>query len=106
MKKLLFAFIIFLSFASCRPEVTSPKNEYYNDSSAIEIFNGVDYRIVVIDSCEYILGRDHESYNGGFFLTHKGNCKNPIHYKNIEKITVVDTVEYQLIKTNPAKHYE
>lgn len=31
--------------------------------------------IQVIDSCEYIIGQDNGSYNGGLYLTHKGNCK-------------------------------
>lgn len=35
-------------------------------------------------------------YYGHMMLSHKGNCKNPIHYQN--KITVIDTVEYQLIR--------
>lgn len=32
------------------------------------------FKIIVVDSCEYILGYTH-SYNGGPVLTHKGNCK-------------------------------
>lgn len=39
----------------------------------------VEYQIVIIDSCEYIIGNDRGTQNGGFFMTHKGNCKNPIH---------------------------
>jgi hypothetical protein len=37
----------------------------------------LNYRIVVIESCEYILvdGSREQS------ITHKGNCKNPAHYK-------------------------
>lgn len=43
----------------------------------------------IIDSCEYLV-----SVNGqGNVITHKGNCKNPIHYK-----VVHDTI-YIEIKT-------
>ncbi len=34
-----------------------------------------EYSIIIIDSCEYIIGwAGYDS--GGPFLTHKGNCKN------------------------------
>lgn len=39
------------------------------------IRDDVYYNIVVIDSCEYIFGTDVWGYNGGYFLSHKGNCK-------------------------------
>ena len=40
--------------------------------------------IVTIEGCEYIVNQN--SY--GEILTHKGNCKNPIHiYNKIEKET-------------------
>lgn len=41
-----------------------------------------DYLIVGVttyDSCEYIIYAQEGYYNG---LTHKGNCKNPIHAEN------------------------
>lgn len=51
-----------------------------------------------IDGCEYIVS---QSYNGHGFteaMTHKGNCKNPIHRQKIDtpKPVVIDTptVEY------------
>lgn len=57
--------------------------------------DNIEYRVVTIDSCEYIFGWRGGGY-GGPFLTHKGNCKNPIH--KINKITVIDTVEYKLVR--------
>lgn len=51
-------------------------HERQNPEVAIDLGNGpAEYTIVIIDSCEYIFGCDHGSYNGGYFLTHKGNCK-------------------------------
>ena len=44
------------------------------------VTDNIRYKIIIIDSCEYILGDDMNPY-GGHFLTHKGNCKNPIHKK-------------------------
>ena len=40
-----------------------------------------DYRVVVIDSCEYIIMVKYAGYSNDVFFTHKGNCKNPIHYQ-------------------------
>lgn len=38
-----------------------------------------DYNIVIIDGCEYLR---LEHTHGYASLTHKGNCKNPIHCYN------------------------
>lgn len=46
------------------------------------ISEGVE--IVLNDGCEYF-----KNYvNGGYVLTHKGNCKNPQHLYNIERTTI------------------
>lgn len=75
--RILFFVSMILFLYSCDEGKSKPE---YPDKETTEIFKGVDYEVVKIDSCEYIIGKDHGSYNGGFFLTHKGNCKNPIHY--------------------------
>lgn len=36
-----------------------------------------EIRVVTYDSCEYLIS----GYDRSGILTHKGNCKNPIHYK-------------------------
>ena len=36
--------------------------------------NGITYKVIVIDSCEYIWYKDNSQY--GQTLAHKGNCKN------------------------------
>lgn len=91
MKKLLFIFVLLLVGCVQNNDPTINRVPYGDSGSNIV------YRIVVIDSCEYIWGWDGGGY-GGPFLTHKGNCKNPIHYKSIERKTVVDTVKYKLIR--------
>lgn len=40
--------------------------------------DGTTYRIETIDGCEYV----YKSWGEGGVLSHKGNCKNPIHYHN------------------------
>lgn len=41
----------------------------------------VTYPTEIIDGCEYI--KRYEGYQRGYSFSHKGNCKNPIHYKVI-----------------------
>ena len=41
----------------------------------------VTYRVIIIDGCEYMLGIAPGAYNGGVFLTHKGDCKNKLHHQ-------------------------
>ena len=37
--------------------------------------------VVEYDGCEYVVWRARNSFNAGA-ITHKGNCKNPIHTKS------------------------
>lgn len=75
MKKLLV--ILTLASIGCTQDentsvITSTKDVVY--------IGGINYNVAVIeiDSCEYItLGTDISTYINT--LTHKGNCKNPIH---------------------------
>jgi len=56
---------------SCKPEPNVPKTK-----TTYQIGNEFNpLEIVVIDSCEYLYG----PWGNGTVLTHKGNCKNPIH---------------------------
>lgn len=70
-----FILVLTLLVSSCEQETVNNVEQTYRDNKSIEIFNNVHYQIVVIDSCEYIIGKDDYGYNGGFFLSHKGNCK-------------------------------
>jgi hypothetical protein len=50
---------------------------YENRARSIES----KYVIIIIDSCEYIVSKAPLG-DYGWLMSHKGNCKNPIHYKN------------------------
>lgn len=62
MKKLILLLTLAFVMCGCIPT---------NEDGSLKLntggFNGS--RVVIIDSCEYI------SYNGGYGLAHKGNCK-------------------------------
>ncbi len=52
----------------------------YGAQSQRDLVKGMTYTVIVIDGCEYILGKYENGYGGGYTLTHKGDCKNPIHH--------------------------
>ncbi len=70
MKKLLFS-LLAISLVGCdfAPNVESKETNFnYGNGNTLKVFT--------IDSCEYL----GNMYGGGNdILTHKGNCKNPIH---------------------------
>ena len=71
MIKYILAFLI-ICLSSC-----GPRGEYLKDS------HGNIETIVIYDGCEYI---KNWVYGGCYTLTHKGNCKNPIHiYNKVKK---------------------
>jgi hypothetical protein len=68
--------IVFLAMlsglVSCKePNVKKTKTTYQIEPDLAMV------EIVIIDSCEYL----YAPWGNATVLTHKGNCKNPIHYK-------------------------
>ena len=43
------------------------------------------HKVVIIEGCEYIEVKAGIADQSVYSLTHKGNCKNPIHYQKEEK---------------------
>lgn len=62
--------VIGSTFAPTRVEVLDARVEKV--SSAMED----DYRIVIIEGCEYIVYSAEIHHRGHGFMAHKGNCKN------------------------------
>jgi len=50
-----------------------------------------NHKVIVIDGCEYIIYDYNRGYGGYGYMTHKGNCTNPIHgyFPGVSKITIV-----------------
>lgn len=75
---LLVCLALFMSFiiAGCinTPETTKTANT--KDSYWID---GGRLRIIVLDSCEYILSVSNDA--SANLIIHKGNCNNPIHHE-------------------------
>lgn len=82
MKKLILSLLILATcLVSCGPsdaEKEASLMEAQKEGTLVIGSNGKDYKIIKIGDCEYISGWSG-SYRGGPILTHKGDCKNPIH---------------------------
>ena len=56
----------------------TPDSNVSKTKTTFQIDNEINpVEVVVIDSCEYFYG----PWGNATVLTHKGNCKNPIHIK-------------------------
>lgn len=64
MKKIIFLSLILISCSEPNVPKTSTQYKIIGDSNPLDL--------VVIDSCEYLLGQ----WGSATVLTHKGNCKN------------------------------
>jgi hypothetical protein len=78
MKQAIILLLV-LSLASCvGPEaktsnMANPRRMELNNSSK---YYDLNYRVYTLEGCEYILvGAGNNRWG-----SHKGNCKNPIHY--------------------------
>ena len=88
MKKIGLLLLLSVAIISCDdPNITS------KDTGVKYGVSGQPLEELVIDGCQYI---GHFSGSNTDWGTHKGTCTNPIHKEN--KVTVIDTVEYKLIK--------
>jgi hypothetical protein len=68
MKQLIALVMLMMMMVSC-----TPNGEEITLNNSIKPTN--NYRIVIIDGCEYIEVDAYKIYT----LTHKGNCNNSIH---------------------------
>ena len=66
---LILAVISLLSFSCTESNVSMTTTEY--------VIGGIELKVYNIGGCEYI--GDLDRGQGYYFLTHKGNCNNPIH---------------------------
>lgn len=83
MKKIFILSILF-AIVSCN-NPTTDTNIYHEVEKTNDVYKvnvettGDDkmtsLRVIVIDSCEYLIGKYYTGYNGYGYLSHKGNCK-------------------------------
>lgn len=86
MKRIFILFAIAISMIACSSESKPDTNVYHKTERTNDVYrvpvihmseenNTVNLRVVVIDSCEYLVGNTSSGYEGYGYLTHKGNCK-------------------------------
>lgn len=72
MKKIFILMSILFATISCSKQSDTNVVEKLNDVYKVEYLN---FKVVTIDSCEYLIGGDSSPYQGYDYMTHKGNCK-------------------------------
>ena len=78
---LFFTCLILSACLETKPDEDSPI-EHETELITHSIPEG-DLEILVIEGCEYIVYKDGRGSNHGFgYMSHKGNCNNPIHIYN------------------------
>lgn len=88
MKQLTLLVLVFTMTSCDEPTLSKKKStETYGH------IGGSPMEEIEYEGCQYIGSFNAVNSDWG---THKGNCTNPIHNQN--HVTVVDTVEYQLIR--------
>ena len=76
MKKILTLIVILCAMCSCnkKPD-TNVYHEVEKTNDVYEVYRGLQLKVVVIDSCEYLIGDNWSGYQGYGYMSHKGNCK-------------------------------
>lgn len=82
MKKIFIA-VMLLTFASCEKNVESI-------NTSVSLGYTTDLQVIKIYGCQYLFG----DWGNATVLTHKGNCNNPIHALNYNKMEFI-TSYYQ-----------
>ena len=73
-KYFLFTLLVMFLLSSCNPE--KRREEAYKNIVKSEINRiKTNYKVIVIDSCEYIYYHDDTPFSGNGYLAHKGNCR-------------------------------
>ena len=86
MKKIFILLVFAISLIACSLESKPDINVYHNSKCTDDVYyvpvihksnekDAVNLRVVVIDSCEYLIGNTSCADKGYGYLTHKGNCK-------------------------------
>ncbi|NNF22002.1 MAG: hypothetical protein HKN67_08675 [Saprospiraceae bacterium] len=83
MKKsliLIGSIVICFNYSCAEPQSENEDPVEHNTELLIHQLPEGDLEFFEIEGCEYIIFKDGMGTNHGFgYMTHKGNCKNPIH---------------------------
>lgn len=90
---ILTLLIILSTLTSCDKSLPWKEDGIKEDSNYLEkatIISDGRYEILIIDDCEYILFNNKAGINLAYgYMSHKGNCNNPIHaYLSIDTLNL------------------
>ena len=75
MKKIFILSILF-AMISCSEQLdTNVYHKVEKTNDVYKVYDDLNVRVVIIDSCEYLIGHTCLGYNGYGYMSHKGNCK-------------------------------
>ena len=78
MKKFFILVVVLFAMISCS-EQQPDANVYHKvekTNDVYRVYDDLNVRVVIIDSCEYLIGsRQYSTYQGYGYMSHKGNCK-------------------------------
>lgn len=87
---ILMVAVIYIFCNSCSDKVKKEEDSILEKTTENDLHNITkgDVEIIIIDGCEYIVYKETDGANKAFgFMSHKGNCTNPIHiYNNIDTV--------------------
>ncbi len=79
MKNILKISILIFTLTSCgtKGDGQNDLHEQYYSTPYQDLIE--NHKVLVIDGCEYLIYDYNRGYGGYGYMTHKGNCNNPIH---------------------------
>ncbi|MEP5613863.1 MAG: hypothetical protein ABJP45_16550 [Cyclobacteriaceae bacterium] len=78
-KSVIILAILLVGCSKVQDAEDKPKEE----NAALDFSKNNEFETIVIEECEYIIVKKSPRSNQGFgLMSHKGNCKNPIHVYN------------------------
>ncbi len=81
----------FFVLISCQPRHSSyddsDRTEIEEESDQLEALRPDQFEILEIEGCEYLIFQHTAGTHGFGYMTHKGNCTNPIHcYREVDTL--------------------
>ncbi len=84
MKTTIISAIMTISLTWIGCELPPPKEGTPSEEQIGEKTDSIAYgcvEILIIDECQYIIYKERDGTNRAYgYMSHKGNCDNPIHY--------------------------
>jgi hypothetical protein len=75
MKKFFILVALFAMISCSEQPDTNVYHKVEKTNDVYRVYDDLNVRVVIIDSCEYLIGSISTGYGGYGYFSHKGNCK-------------------------------